>query len=320
MTVAAELAVALHHSRGVGPAVPHEALRGQTPASSVGRRPGVFEEPVPPVVVDRVQRHFMEDLGTVCPFVQILDLPVPQMVDNVLDALRRLDLPIAEQVIDVPKISCSPCPSRCPIPEPQSAEQLVEVPTVLSPTRIALRIAEQIVDTPVLRGRGQGCVHGFLQEQSTTATPSAEERISERIVEQFSPSSVKRTSERIEEQIVFLLQVVAWDTGLPHLLVLQMRILLGVFRTFPRGKKVRVLPRVRVRSCPGRSAHGLRRLMARPSVPTSGCSSPRRANPSTGTDAPTRPPHLRASRLSGSASSLLQGGLVLAQGNACQYL
>ena len=27
MTVAAELAVALHHSRGVGPAVPHEALR-----------------------------------------------------------------------------------------------------------------------------------------------------------------------------------------------------------------------------------------------------------------------------------------------------
>ena len=107
MTVAAELAVALHHSRGVGPAVPHEALRGQTPASSVGRRPGVLEEPVPPVVVDRVQRHFVEDLGPVCPFVQILDLPVPQMVDNVLDALRRLDLPIAEQVIDVPKISCS---------------------------------------------------------------------------------------------------------------------------------------------------------------------------------------------------------------------
>ena len=33
------------------------------------------------------------------------------------------------------------------------AEQLVEVPTVLSPTRIALRIAEQIVDTPVPRGR-----------------------------------------------------------------------------------------------------------------------------------------------------------------------
>ena len=52
MTVTAELAVALHHSRGVGPAVPHEALRGQTPASSMGRRPGVLKEPVPPVVVE----------------------------------------------------------------------------------------------------------------------------------------------------------------------------------------------------------------------------------------------------------------------------
>ena len=58
------------------------------------------------------------------------------MVDYVADALRIL----AEQAIEVPKISCSPCPSRSPIPEPQSAEQLVEVPTVLSP----LRIAEQI--------------------------------------------------------------------------------------------------------------------------------------------------------------------------------
>ena len=52
MTVAAELTVALHHSRGVGPAVPHEALRGQTPASSMGRRPGVLKEPLPPVVVE----------------------------------------------------------------------------------------------------------------------------------------------------------------------------------------------------------------------------------------------------------------------------
>ena len=52
MTVTAELAVAQHHSRGVGPAVPHEALRGQTPASSLGRRPGVLKEPVPPVVVE----------------------------------------------------------------------------------------------------------------------------------------------------------------------------------------------------------------------------------------------------------------------------
>ena len=40
MTVAAELAVALHHSRGVGPAVPHEALRGQTPCELSGKAAG----------------------------------------------------------------------------------------------------------------------------------------------------------------------------------------------------------------------------------------------------------------------------------------
>ena len=104
---------------------------------------------------------------------------MPQPVGHVTDALRILDLPMAEQVIEVPKISCSPCPSRSLIPEPQSAEQLVEGPTVLSP----LRIAKQIVGTPVPLGRGKRRVQGFLTEQSSTATPSVE-RISERTVEQ----------------------------------------------------------------------------------------------------------------------------------------
>ena len=98
------------------------------PLSEVAGRQGV------------VERHIVEDLGELAPLVQILDLPVPQTVDYVTDALRMLDRPLAELVIAVPTISCSPCPSRSPIPEPQSAEQLVEVPTVLSPTRIALRI------------------------------------------------------------------------------------------------------------------------------------------------------------------------------------
>ena len=53
----------------------------------------------------------------------------------------------------------------------------MEVPTVLSP----LRIAEQIVGIPVPRGRGQGSLPG----QSTTATHSSAKRISERIVEQI---------------------------------------------------------------------------------------------------------------------------------------
>ena len=163
-----------------------------------------------------MDRHVVEDLSELAPLVQILDLPVPQMVDFVADALRFLDFPTAEQVIDVPKISCSPCPSRSPIPEPQSAEQLVEVPTVLSPTRMALRIEEQIGDIPAsvrgvsgsfqgfppeqisakrtasqiadipVPGRGgSGCLLGFLPEQRTTALHVSQERISDRIVEQI---------------------------------------------------------------------------------------------------------------------------------------
>ena len=137
----------------------------------------------------KVERHVVEDLGELAPLVQILDLPVSQTVDFVADALRILDRPMAEQVIEVPKISCSPCPSRSLIPEPQSAEQLVEVPTVLSP----LRIAEQIVGIPVPRGRGQGSLPG----QSTTATHSSGKRISERILEQ-----IVDFPERTVEQIV----------------------------------------------------------------------------------------------------------------------
>ena len=123
----------------------------------------------------------------------------------------------------MPKILIDVILARSSVPEPQSAEQLVEVPTVLSPARIALQIAEQIVDTPVPQGRGgKRRVQGFLPEQSSPATSSYLERISERTVEQIvdiSPGGGLGTR-----------------TGLPHLLVLQMRILLRGFRTFPHGK------------------------------------------------------------------------------------
>ena len=136
----------VHHVPLAGGEIPENLME-----ISVARRP-------PPLVdvrpSSRAQRHFMEDLGELAPSVQLLDLPVPQMVENVTDTLLRiLDFPIAEQVIDVPKIFCSPCPLRSRVPEPQLADQLVEVPTVLTPTRIALQIAERIVDTPVSRGQ-----------------------------------------------------------------------------------------------------------------------------------------------------------------------
>ena len=190
MAVAMALSEFKHHSsRGqrkdrAGGEVRVEPHGGvpEAPLLQGGSRPPCLGVPWGPHV--GLERHFLEHMADICPFEQILDAPVPQPVENVTDTLRTLDLPIAEQVIVVPKISCSPCPSRSLVPEPQSADQLVEVPTVLSP----LRIAEQIVGIPVPRGR----VQGFLPVQSSTASPSSLERISEQVVEQIvdiSPGS-----------------------------------------------------------------------------------------------------------------------------------
>ena len=82
---------------------------------------------------DKVVWHVMEDLGSVCPFVQILDLPVPQMMDqfaellnleeDVLDAGRLVDryFQVPELVIEVPKIIIEDVPMRTSVPEPQLA-------------------------------------------------------------------------------------------------------------------------------------------------------------------------------------------------------
>ena len=50
------------------------------------------------------------------------------------------------------------------------------------------------------------------------------------------------------------------------LMMLWMRLVMGVFRTFPHGKKCGV-PGRSVRTCPGTSAHGLRRLTGSPGGP-----------------------------------------------------
>ena len=152
----------VHHEQRAGgdtteifanfPVVQEQGVVGSLPpveefTAYVARRPSPLVEVRPSV---RVQRHVVEQLADIAPMVQILDSPEPQMVAQLLEVFRLLDTQLPdEQAIFVPKISCSPCPSRSRVPEPQSAEQLVEVPTVLTPTRIALQIAEQIVDTPL---------------------------------------------------------------------------------------------------------------------------------------------------------------------------
>ena len=172
MFLAAALATASHHS-----AQPYAAPRGQTTGSKAregevreqyyglraperplpGMRPARLSEVLPQV---GLQRHTVEQRIVHTTHVQILDAPVPQMVEQLVDFFKDLDVEVPAQVIEVPKISQDIIPQR--------SVDLVP-PTVLTPTRIALRIAEQIVSTPVPRGR----VQGFLPVQSSTAISSS---------------------------------------------------------------------------------------------------------------------------------------------------
>ena len=93
-----------------------------------GKRPGQVQDPRPQ---ERVQRHAVEQFADFAPMVQIFDVPVPQMVDQVVDVLKLLDTAIPEHVIAVPKIPQDPIPHRA-VFEPQLAEQWVEVPTAVT--------------------------------------------------------------------------------------------------------------------------------------------------------------------------------------------
>ena len=75
----------------------------------------------------------MEQIGDTASGLPMLDVPVPLMGDQLVDVLRCFDLlfPVAEQVIDVPKIFVDDIPPRTLVREPQLVEQLVEVPTIL---------------------------------------------------------------------------------------------------------------------------------------------------------------------------------------------
>ena len=101
-----------------------------------------------------------------------------------MDAVRLLDRPISEQVIEVPKFIIDDIPTRTLVPEPQMAEQLVEVPTVISFSSLQQTV-EQLVDIPVPGGGGPSSgLQGFLPGQRSTSSPSRK-RISERTVEQI---------------------------------------------------------------------------------------------------------------------------------------
>ena len=126
----------------------HTAPRGQKQARSgeevrVARHGQVPEQPPQPELFDVFDeepgggrpaslsevagwQRTVEQLADVVPRVQILDIPAPQMGDQLV--AKHLDKPIPEQVIEVPKISSSSRRSRMRrsrmvLLEPQTAEQ-----------------------------------------------------------------------------------------------------------------------------------------------------------------------------------------------------
>ena len=206
MSVAMALAEARHHtaSRGQTTAraeATNDALRslttsvaGDTELFSLyeeelgGTRPDRLSEVRPQ---GRVQRHTVEQIVDTVLHVPSLDVPVPQMGNQLVEVCRQLDVRIPEQVIEVPKISspARPCRRRVRFAE-QTAEQLVEVPTIISYSSLQ-RTVVQNVNIPV---PGRGVQHvglqGFLPRQSSRTSSFSQERSSERTVEQIVDSRV----------------------------------------------------------------------------------------------------------------------------------
>ena len=123
---------------------------------------------------ERAQRRTVQQIVDPVP-LPTLDDPAPQMVGQLLNLAHFLDTPLPdpEQVIEFPKILSDDVPMRTPVREPQLAEQLVEVPTIVSWSLLQL-ITKQNVDIPVPgRGGRISGLQGFLPGQSSSASSSS---------------------------------------------------------------------------------------------------------------------------------------------------
>ena len=94
---------------------------------AAGSRPDRLTEVRPQ---ERVLRRTVEQNVELVRGVPVLDAPVPQMVEHVVDFFRFFDRGPPEQVIEVPRVALRDVvPQRAVLRVPQLAEQLVDVPT-----------------------------------------------------------------------------------------------------------------------------------------------------------------------------------------------
>ena len=108
----------------------HSAQRQKTSRAGGEARDALHGHvPEAPLPQGRVLRHVVGHLP-----VPALDVPVPQMVDQLPDIEKFFGAlsPDLEQVIEVPKILPDDVPMRAAVRVTQLVEQLVEVPTIIS--------------------------------------------------------------------------------------------------------------------------------------------------------------------------------------------
>ena len=129
----------------------------------VGEAPGAGR-PAPLLEVlpqEQVQRRTVEQIVDPVLEVPMLQMVVPQMAEQQVDILTPLDFPVPEQVIEVPEFVCPPRAARTVLGAPQTVEQLVEAPTIVSLIEVIRQPVEQPVDIPVRAWSGTG---GRLQD------------------------------------------------------------------------------------------------------------------------------------------------------------
>ena len=132
----------------------------KTPPPS-GERPAALLEPRPQ---GQVQRHTVEHIIDVVPFVQILDVPVPQVG-------WRLDTLTPKQVIEVPKISQDSTPQRCGLATYADSWWKCRLSCLipLCSSRLPSRTwTLQFLALVVIMGRGCTSPHPWSQERDVT--------------------------------------------------------------------------------------------------------------------------------------------------------
>ena len=240
-----------------------------------------------PVPQGRVERHVVEHRIETCPFVQILDAPVPQLGDQVLELLQKIVTSSSVehvQVIEVPKVFPDRVPQR--IVErrpPQLVEQLVEVPT--QPWYVAMVLAEKVFSKQEIRrilegmqGRGGSARGGLPGSRTGQGSTANLEQIGEFPVPQVrreGGGSVQgslpvQNSAAVVEQIVDFparrvpgfLSGQGSASSSSRLHDAADEDFTWVFRTFPVRKKVRGRARTRGRNCPPSRAHPRGELMS----------------------------------------------------------